>query len=97
MTSRPSSFAPLLTIAAILLLPLGAYVASYFWLGEYSDLKTYGRYRVFENDPLKTIYLPMAFLESKFRGDEVTAMSWDEWGNRLEIIVNSAPVIDPEA
>jgi hypothetical protein len=34
MTSRPSTAAPILAAVAIVLLPLGGYVAGYFWLGE---------------------------------------------------------------
>lgn len=76
---RKSGFATTLTavaIALLLVLPLGAYVGGYLWLGEY-DSATDGDdgveqvSREYPQEWLATIYVPAGILESWLRGVEV--------------------------
>jgi hypothetical protein len=86
MTSRNSTAAPILAALAIVLLPLLAYLGGYFWLGAREDYYT-GRFgfpgdappdpklvlieRTYQQEWLKTIYLPAGKVETWARGIDV--------------------------
>jgi hypothetical protein len=81
MKHRSSIAAPLLAAMAIVLLPLGAYVGGYFWLGHYSEFN-FGRLvdpprdytiasRTFPHHALATLYRPAGRVESWLRGFDV--------------------------
>ena len=77
MTSRPSSAAPIMAALGIVLALLGAYVAAYFGLGEYSrgfDMETDETvyvYRYYRHGWLTVTFRPCAMAESSIRGVDV--------------------------
>jgi hypothetical protein len=79
MTSRPSTAAPILAVLAIVMLPLGAYVAGYFWLGELSLWPVGGGdfflVREYPHDWEADAFWPAGKLESLARGATVHVQS----------------------
>jgi hypothetical protein len=79
MSDRFKWLAPVIVIAASLLLPLGAYTAAYFGLGKkgmVGDGVTV--IRVYESKPLSVIFAPAAAMESCVTGCHVIATCYDE-------------------
>jgi hypothetical protein len=85
MTPRSSIFAPLLAALAILLLPLGAYLGGYFWLGKYGEFN-FGVLTIPQTDDMQawrafprrwmiSVYQPAGRVESWVRGYEVDLSS----------------------
>lgn len=80
MNSRPSTVAPILAAILLLLLPLGAYVTGYFWLGERisvlgnppSDMPT-EIIRIYPHRWQESAFHPAAVVEGWLRGTPVFA------------------------
>jgi hypothetical protein len=76
MTSRPSTAAPILAVLAVVLVTLGAYVASYFGLClEYSEVSLTGydeTVREYRQKWQCRVFIPLARLESKMTGRVLT-------------------------
>lgn len=72
-----SAAAPMVIAALVLLLPVGAYVAGYFLLGEERAL-TIGPGRVFPSEEIAGFYDSAGEVESWIRGEPVT-IGWTEW------------------
>jgi hypothetical protein len=81
MTRRPSAV-PLLAMLAIVVVPLVAYVAGYFWMGKRMEVLGLGvdnlgrpyPYSIERNYPqrwMTTIYRPAGWLEEKVRGVDI--------------------------
>jgi hypothetical protein len=66
---RKSAVAPILAALAILLLPLVAYVAGYFGLGEFEALTPDHDQicRTYPHDWMRVAYRPAGWLEAKWR------------------------------
>ena len=91
MTSRPSTAAPLLTVLAIVLATLGAYVGGYFWLAtqsreaytttDYSDgtSSLTDITRIFPHRWQAVLYRPASDVESWWRGIEVQVTDTVTW------------------
>jgi hypothetical protein len=82
VTTRSSTASPVLAALALLLLPLGAYIGGYFWLGEYSEHMpvTGGEpesIRLYRAEWQITIFVPAAAIESRLHGRRVS-LSADE-------------------
>jgi hypothetical protein len=81
---RTSPAAPILIAVFFLAIPLGAYVAGYFWLGAQTDwysTQTMTREtieRSYRNVPLMLIYQPAGRVESWLCGIEVEISLADE-------------------
>jgi hypothetical protein len=82
MTSRPSATAPVLAALAIVLVPLGAYVAGYLCLGEQTNQLHSGGgnptgamtiLRTYSHQWQVVVFQPAATMESLLRGGEVRA------------------------
>ena len=81
MTRRNSTAAPILAALAIMLLPLGAYVGGYFWLGDYWEFNWgsvdsppkdhWTAWRTFPSARVMNVYAPMGTIESWVRGYDV--------------------------
>ena len=86
MTS-PSTAAPILAVLAIVLVPLGAYVGGYFWLG----VRVQGQTRnllgntvdvtqvIYNHDWQIRLFSPAARLESIVTGRHVSLHRWEEF------------------
>ena len=87
MISRSSTAAPILAALAIVLLPLGAYVGGYYWLGAVQqwylsgpgDPLSRGELqaidRTYPNRLLANIYQPAGRVEAWLRGIEIKIAS----------------------
>ena len=78
MTSRPSSLPVIIAIAALLLVPLGAYLGGYFWLGVKLD-RDDQTLRLYLREWQRTIYRPAARAESLMTGRQVEVEDLSAW------------------
>jgi len=70
MTSRPSTAAPILTVLAIVLVTLGAYVGGYFWLGKKQEAAR-TICRLYPYQWQTAMFKPAGWIEKKLRGKGV--------------------------
>ena len=77
---RKSAAAPILTILALIVVPLAIYAAGYCWLGEYQEEAFLGRVdhisRIYPQEWFATVFGPAAQAEEWLRGVTVT-LAWN--------------------